>query len=157
MLRFEPNNKKAQQELNELRKMSDVGNGGGKKKGHRVQIEEEDEDSTEGTSRDETTPTNIHSATPDEAPPPMSGSQFPPSDSVSSLPATAAQDPTPPPLPPQVQALKNTGNEMFRAGQYADAAKNYSFALALLKTGGESGCWNINESITGVGHHLPSS
>ena len=153
MLHFEPNNKKAQQELNELtKKLRGVGTGGEKRKGRRVQIEEEDEDSTEGTSTAEATPTAVNSATPpvysarnDVEASPMNGSvsdshtsQLPPSDSVGSLPPTAAQVPTPPPpLPPQVQALKDSGNEMFRAGQYGEAARNYSLALALLKTGGE--------------------
>ena len=42
---------------------------------------------------------------------------------------------TPPPLPPNVQQLKEKGNQMFRSGQYSDAIGQYTKAIDQLEKG----------------------
>lgn len=42
---------------------------------------------------------------------------------------------TPPPLPPNVQQLKERGNQMFRSGQYSDAIGQYTKAIDQLEKG----------------------
>ena len=42
---------------------------------------------------------------------------------------------TPPPLPPNVQQLKEKGNQMFRSGQYSDAVGQYTKAIDQLEKG----------------------
>lgn len=49
--------------------------------------------------------------------------------------ATPSLVQTPPPLPPHVQQLKDTGNELFRSGRYSDAVVKYSLAIHQLEKG----------------------
>ena len=110
LLQLEPNNKKAQEQLNKLQteflkkkqKESAITRGGGEekseKKGRRIQIKE-----VEGSGSEEEGASPVVSA--------------------------------PPPLPPQVEDLKERGNRQFRNGQYGDAVVLYTRAIKLLEIG----------------------
>ncbi len=125
VLHFEPNNKKAQQELNVVRKTLDK-NGSqknDKKTGRRIQIEEvnDSEDKVKTTPLTDT---------------------IPPSNIVNTSPPSVAVD-TPPkvkeelfPLPSSLQALKDEGNQLFRAGQYVSALEKYTSVIVELRSEG---------------------
>ena len=146
LLQLEPSNKKAQEQLNKLQteflkkkqgvKETAATRGGEEeksgRKGRRIQIKEvegsesEEEGEEVGTSK--------------QNKPAME------TDTSASLPKTAASNghsvksvppviSAPPPLPPQVEELKEKGNKQFRNGQYADALVLYSKAIKLLERG----------------------
>ena len=146
LLQLEPSNKKAQEQLNKLQteflkkkqrvKETAATRGGEEeksgRKGRRIQIKEvegsesEEEGEEVGTSKQNKPATET--------------------DTLASLPKTAASNghsvesappvvSAPPPLPPQVEELKEKGNKQFRNGQYADALVLYSKAIKLLERG----------------------
>ena len=139
LLQMEPNNKKAQLELNALRKKKlpreelDGASSSSQpaKKGRRIQIKEVDgsssEDGDDGeAAKSNNTPSSNSQASP--SPPPNLNSEPPP----------AA---VPLPMPPAVKALKDEGNDLFQRGQYGDAILLYTRAIELLLDDGK--CWSV--------------
>lgn len=147
LLQLDPSNKKAQEQLNKLQteflkkkqggvKESAATRGGegekSGKKGRRIQIKEvEGSESEEGG---------------EEVGPSKQNKPSTETDTSASLPKTAASNGhsvgsappvvyAPPPLPPQVEELKEKGNRQFRKGQYGDALVLYSKAIKLLERG----------------------
>ena len=147
LLQLEPSNKKAQEQLNKLQteflkkkqggvKESAATRGGEEeksgKKGRRIQIKE-----VEGSESEEEG---------EKVGPSMQNKPAMETDTSASLPKTAASNghsvgsappvvSAPPPLPPQVEELKEKGNRQFRNGQYGDAVVFYSKAIKLLERG----------------------
>ncbi len=115
VLHFEPNNKKAQYELNVVRKT--LAESGGqkddKKMGRRIQIEEVDE--------------------PEEEAMPPTKTTHPPA--TVTTPPRVKQEP-PPPLCAPIQAIKDEGNQLFRAGQYGTALDKYTNVIVALRSQG---------------------
>lgn len=118
LLQLEPNNKKAQEHLNRLRKDfldPETKQQGSGKKGRKIQIQEvEDEEESASENRVKNT------------------------DNMSNGPSSvgAASAPVaPPPLPPQIQTLKDEGNALFRRGQYGEAVIKYTTAIKQLNNG----------------------
>ena len=145
LLQLEPNNKKAQEQLNQLQteflkkkqKESARTRGGGgeeksEKKGRRIQIKE-----VEGSDSEEEG---------EEVGPSKQNKPAMEANTSASQPKTAASNghsvgsaplvvSAPPPLPPQVEDLKERGNRQFRNGQYGDAVVLYTRAIKLLEIG----------------------
>ena len=108
LLKLEPKNKKAQEMLKQAREeIAKSADSKPKKKGRKVQIEEEEEEEEE--------------------------------EAAASLPTSASSAAKPKseeaPMPADVLALKEKGNDMFRRGQYAAAVEHYSTAILTLETG----------------------
>lgn len=125
VLKLDPNNKRAQDLLNKIRKEEVPGNkdetkGGTKsKKGKRIIIEEVDDKT--GSDEKQESPVEEVKSTVDHIPlthPPVDHTPVPP-----------------PPLPSHIQSLKDDGNTLFRTGQYASAAEKYNEAIEQLKAG----------------------
>ena len=145
LLQLEPNNKKAQEQLNQLQteflkkkqKESARTRGGGgeeksEKKGLRIQIKEvEGSDSEEEGEQVEPSKQNkpAMEANTSASQPKTAASN---GHSVGSAPPVVS---APPPLPPQVEDLKERGNRQFRNGQYGDAVVLYTRAIKLLEIG----------------------
>ena len=144
LLRLEPNNKKAQEQLNKLQteflkkkqKESATTRGGGEekseKKGRRIQIKEvegsgsEEEDEEVGPSKQNKPAMEANTSASQPKTAASNGSSV-----GSASPVVSA----PPPLPPQVEDLKERGNRQFRNGQYGDAVVLYTRAIKLLEIG----------------------
>lgn len=123
LLQLDPKNKRAQDMLTQARKEL----GQAKKKGHRVQIEEVEED--EGENGKEESDGFF------AAPPTKPGLESTP-------PKPVPQDPPPIdvamatiPIPENVKTWKEKGNDLFRRGQYAEAVDMYSKAVDKLEKG----------------------
>lgn len=125
VLKLDPNNKRAQDLLNKVKKEEAPGDkdetkGAAKaKKGKRIIIEEVDDKT--GSDEKEEPPVEEVKSTVDHAPlthPPVDHTPLPP-----------------PPLPSHIQSLKDDGNTLFRTGQYGSAAEKYSEAIQQLKAG----------------------
>ena len=125
-LQIEPNNKRAQEMLLKIQKENksttqqqldkEVNTVGGKveKKGKRLKVEDIEEDQEEQIKSQPTPPTTD---------PPI----------IDSTPAF--EQPRPLPLPPEVQKLKDEGNNMFRTGQYGTAVEVYNKCIGILENG----------------------
>lgn len=108
LLELDPKNKKAQEGLNEALAKSAKSK---PKKGHRVQIEEVDEE--EVTTADPTPPPNTEPVT------------------------SSAGVSTAVPMPQDVVEWKEKGNELFRKGQYGEAVSFYTKAVQRLEEGND--------------------
>lgn len=145
LLQLEPNNKKAQEQLNQLQteflkkkqKESARTRGGGgeeksEKKGRRIQIKEvegsdsEEEGEEVGPSKQNKPAMEANTSANQPKTAASNGR------SVKSAPPVVS---APPPLPPQVEDLKERGNRQFRNGQYGDAVVLYTRAIKLLEIG----------------------
>ena len=111
LLKLDPNNKKAQEQLNLLRKdFLDP-----EKKGRKVQIQEVEDETDTGS---ETTAKSTESV----------------SNGLSSVGVASVPVP-PPPIPSHIQKLKDEGNDLFRRGQYGEAVNKYTTAVNQLEKG----------------------
>ena len=145
LLQLEPNNKKAQEQLNQLQteflkrkqKESARTRGGGgeeksEKKGRRIQIKEvegsDSEEEGEEVGPSKQNKPAMEANTSASQPKTAAGNGH----SVGSAPLVVS---APPPLPSQVEDLKERGNRQFRNGQYGDAVVLYTRAIKLLEIG----------------------
>ena len=143
LLKLEPNNKRCQELLNKVRQhyVPDASRDTNRKKGRRIKIEETDEkiddktamgikmaatDNQSTKSRDTST-----EKVPTKTPDPLTSSVTAP------IPSLTTPTRPPPLLPANVQFLKDSGNELFRVGQYGAAVSKYTKAIELLEKGGQ--------------------
>lgn len=131
LLQIDVKNKKAQEMLSQARKEL----GQAKKKGRRVQIEEVEEGGEETSLSATTQATSIAQPDPEARPSSRPEPEAPP-------PSQPEPEAPPPvmtaPMPEDVKQWKETGNDLFRRGQYAEAVQIYSMAVTKLNKGEQS-------------------
>ena len=142
LLKLDPNNKKCQKLLTTVRQdyVPDTARDSNRHKGKRITIEEVDQKidketvNLQSTSSNTKSDTGITVASESEGVPMKSSN--PPAAVVTTPTAPSVTTPiVPPPLPTNVQFLKDSGNELFRVGQYGAAVDKYTKAIQLIGKG----------------------